>query len=428
MVAPSCRVGRDRVTEPGRVRPTTLHARPCDHRPVNLLDLAALALVCTGLVLGVRSGAVPQLLGLLGAAVGIGIVLLLAPVARALFGGLEQPARALAAIGGVLLVVGLGEGLGSAFGRTLRHRYVGGVGAMVDGVFGGLVGVAQAVIVIWIVGGLLVAVPIASVAEQAQRSAAVRTVSRFLPPPSAITGEVARIVGSSGLPQLFLGLEPTPAAPVDLPSFSTARVIARPATSGVVRIEGTACGTTITGTGFAIAPGYVVTNAHVVAGTTEVVVTPDSGRSTRSYPAIPVLFDPALDIALLRVPGLPSASLTFARADPARGDVAAALGHPGGMSLAIIPAAVAATYRASGRDLYGEAIVDRQVVELRAEIEPGDSGGPIILADGTVGGVVFAESRFDPEVGYALAPSVVAATVLPAIGRAERVETGRCVR
>ena len=395
---------------------------------MNLLDLAALALVCIGLVLGVRSGAVPQLLGLRGAAVGIGIVLLVAPVARDLFGGLDQPARALAAIGGVLLVVGLGEGLGSTVGRTLRRKYVGGLGAMVDGAFGGLVGVAQAVIVIWIVGGLLAAAPIASVAQQAQRSVAVRTVSRFLPPPSAITGEVARIVGSSGLPQLFLGLEPAPAAPIDLPSASAARIIARAAIGGVVRIEGTACHTTITGTGFAIAPGYVVTNAHVVAGTSAVVVTPDTGGSSKGYPATPVLFDPALDIALLRVPGLPAASLTFARDDPTRGAVAAALGHPGGMSLAVIPAAVTATYRASGRDLYGEDVVDRPVVELRAAIEPGDSGGPIVLADGTVGGVVFAESRLDPDVGYALAPSVVAATVRPALGRSAPIDTGRCVR
>ena len=395
---------------------------------MNLLDVAALALVCTGLVLGVRSGAVPQLLGLLGAAIGIGIVLLVAPIARDVFHGLDQPARALAAIGGVLLIVGLGEGLGSAFGRTLRHRYVGGLGTWLDGVFGGLVGVAQAVIVIWIVGGLLAAVPIPAISGQAQRSTAVRTVSGFLPPPSAFTGEVARIVGSSGLPELFLGLEPAPAAPVDTPTDPEAERIAGTATDAVVRIEGTACRATVTGTGFAVAPGYVVTNAHVVAGTTEILVTPDAATDGRTYKATAVLFDPTLDIALLRVPGLPSGVLSFAEADPVRGDIAAALGHPDGRPLSIIPAAVTAAYRASGRDLYGQEVVDRDVVELRAAIEPGDSGGPLILEDGTVGGVVFAESRLDPDVGYALAPRAVASTVLPALGRSARIDTGRCVR
>ena len=41
----------------------------------------------------------------------------------------------------------------------------------------------------------------------------------------------------------------------------------------------------------------------------------------------------------------------------------------------------------------------RDILELRAEVEPGDSGGPFVLEDGTVAGVVFAESRTDESVG-----------------------------
>ena len=61
-------------------------------------------------------------------------------------------------------------------------------------------------------------------------------------------------------------------------------------------------------------------------------------------------------------------------------------------------------------------------------MDRGDSGGPLILKDGTVGGVVFAESRTDDQVGYALAPTPVAARVAPAIGRTGRVDTGDCIR
>ena len=70
----------------------------------------------------------------------------------------------------------------------------------------------------------------------------------------------------------------------------------------------------------------------------------------------------------------------------------------------------------------------RDILELRAAVDRGDSGGPLILQDGTVGGVVFAESRTDDEVGYALAPTPVATRVAPAIGRTSRVDTGDCVR
>jgi S1-C subfamily serine protease len=392
---------------------------------VNWLDVVALALVCVGLVLGVRSGAVPQVFGLMGLVGGLALVLILAPLARALLGEVEQPLRALLAISGVLLVVGACEGMGSSVGRRIRDRYVGGLGSVLDGVLGGIVGVAQAVVVIWIVGGLVAAAPVPGVAQQAQRSEAVRAISGFLPPPATLTGQVARIVGASGLPELFLGLEPAPAAPVGLPSEATARVIAEGAAGSIVLIESTACGRILTGTGFAVAPGYVVTNAHVVAGASEIAVTADHGAG-RARSAVAVLFDPELDVALLRVPGLRAPGLTFATRDPVRGEPAAALGHPAGDGLTVIPAAVAATYRASGRDLYGESTVDRGIVEIRADIGPGDSGGPLVLADGTVGGVVFAESRTDPAVGYALAADAVAATVIPGVGRSGAVPTGPC--
>jgi S1-C subfamily serine protease len=94
----------------------------------------------------------------------------------------------------------------------------------------------------------------------------------------------------------------------------------------------------------------------------------------------------------------------------------------------VIPAAVTATYRASGRDLYGSQSVERAIVEIRGDVEPGDSGGPLVLEDGSVGGVIFAESRTDATVGYALAVDAVSATVLPAVGRSGAVPTGPCVR
>jgi S1-C subfamily serine protease len=392
---------------------------------VNWLDLIALALVCVGLVLGVRSGAIPQAFGLMGLVAGLVLVMALAPLARTLLVGVEQPMRALLAIAGVLVAVGVCEGAGSSLGRRIQDRYVGGLGTVLDGVLGGIVGVAQAVVIIWMVGGLIGAAPVPGVAQQAQRSEAVRAISGFLPPPATITGQVARIVGASGLPELFVGLEPTPAAPVDLPSDAAARVIAEGAAGSIVRVEASACGRILTGTGFAVAPGYVVTNAHVLAGASQIAVTADGGGA-RPRSAIAVLFDPRLDVALLRVPGLRSGGLVFATGEPERGAPAAALGHPSGGGLTVIPAAVAATYRASGRDLYGEAAVDRAIVEIRADIGPGDSGGPLVLADGTVGGVVFAESRTDASVGYALAVDAVSATVMPAVGRTGAVPTGPC--
>ena len=66
---------------------------------------------------------------------------------------------------------------------------------------------------------------------------------------------------------------------------------------------------------------------------------------------------PALDVALLWSPDLRARALRFAPSDPDRGAVGATLGYPGGGGLAVVPAAVTGAYRATGRDIYGEARV-----------------------------------------------------------------------
>jgi S1-C subfamily serine protease len=168
-----------------------------------------------------------------------------------------------------------------------------------------------------------------------------------------------------------------------------------------------------------------VTNAHVVAGSKAVLVAFDGQNAVD---ADVVLFDPKLDIAVLHAPKVRAAPLMFASADPKRGTIGAALGHPGGAPLRIIPAAVSSSYSAEGRDLYGSGRVRRQIVELRADIERGDSGGPVIMPDGTVGGVVYAEALSDPSVGYALAPGAVADRIGPALSATSRTATGQCTR
>ena len=146
------------------------------------------------------------------------------------------------------------------------------------------------------------------------------------------------------------------------------------------------------------------------------------------YDAEAVLFDPDLDVAVLHVPGLRGPSLRFATGSPrtryARRDPGIRGRRPARRPARRRVRRVPAT----GRDIYGSVRVTRDILELRAAVEPGDSGGPLVLEDGTVGGVVFAESKTDPEVGYALTPTSVATRVQPAIGRTGHVDVGPCIR
>lgn len=391
---------------------------------MNLLDVLFVAFVVFGLVAGVRSGALPQIGGLLGAVAGGAVAIWAAPYVRDRLDTADPTLRAFLVLAGLILLVGLGETLGSTTGQFLSLRLGRGVLGRIDQAGGGLVGAAQAILVVWLAGGLLAVGPFPDLAEQAQRSTSVRVLNQVLPPAADVANDVGHLIDVSGLPEVFVGLEKFPAPPVAVPGSSEANAIAAAAVASTVEVESSACGFGLAGTGFAIAPGYVVTNAHVVAGASHTTVV---GQSSRSDATV-VLFDPELDVALLRAPDFHGPPLRLATSSPARGSIAAALGHPGGGALAIVPAAVADTYRAEGFDLYGDQRVVRSIVELRARIERGDSGGPLVLQDGTVGGVVFAEARSDPTVGYALAPGDVAARVQPAVGRTSAVSTGPCVR
>jgi S1-C subfamily serine protease len=71
--------------------------------------------------------------------------------------------------------------------------------------------------------------------------------------------------------------------------------------------------------------------------------------------------------------------------------------------------------------------VERSVLELQTRIRPGNSGGPFVLADGRVAGVVFAASSADDEVGYAIAASELPPLLDDAVGATEPVGTGPCV-
>lgn len=391
---------------------------------MNPFDLVAVILVLFAVIIGFRSGAIPQIGGLAGAVVGGALALFALPLAAELLGPLDPPVRAVVVLVGLLLAVAGGEAIGSGFGRSLTVRLGRGLLGAIDRVAGSFVAVAQALLVLWLAGGLVATGPLPRLATAAQTSTTVRALDRVLPPPTEIAVEFGRLLDESGLPDVFVGLEPLPAPPVERPGDPAAQAIAAPAQASTVRVSSQACGSLATGTGFVVRRGYVVTNAHVVAG----------GRTIRInhggavYDTVPVLFDPQLDVAVLHAPRLAAPPLRFAADDPARGDVGAAIGFPGGAALTVVPAAVAGRYEANGRDIYGESRVTRPILELRADIERGDSGGPLVLADGTVGGMVFAESRTNADVGYALTATSIATAVAPTLDRTSEVATGRCLR
>ena len=390
---------------------------------MNLIDLVAVVLLGLAIALGIRSGALPQLAGLTGAAFGALVGFILVPLATPFFDSLAPTIRAIVVLSILLGLVGLGEGIGASAGRMASHALGTGFLGALDRAGGAIVGGAQALLIIWLAGGIIASGPFPALGRQAQTSTAVRILDTVLPPPTELVLELGHLLDDTGIPDVFIGLEQLPAEDIALPPAGVAREIGQRAAGSVLRVVADGCQLRSSGTAFVVKRGYLVTNAHVISGATQIVVQ----TSQASFDAVPVFVDLELDIAVLHASDLTAAALAFATEEPHRGTIGATFGYPGGGNAVVEPATVAAVYNATGLDVTGSARVTRRIIELRATIEPGDSGGPLLLEDGSVGGVVFAESKVDPTVGYALSPLEVKDRIAPALTRTGRVATGPCL-
>jgi S1-C subfamily serine protease len=236
---------------------------------------------------------------------------------------------------------------------------------------------------------------------------------------------------SEGFPIVFAGLPPEAAPPVSLPTNLAVRAAVLKAERSTVQIAGAGCGVIQEGSGFVVAPGLVVTNAHVVAGVPGPYVIDGVGR----HRATAVLFDPRLDLAVLRVPGLGDPALSIDTAVVNRGTIGVVLGFPEGGPFDYKPAAVADPFLATGLDIYGKTRTVREVYQIDAVVRPGNSGGPLVasgdtadhIPDGTVIGVVFARSTINPGVGYALAMAAVEGDIGRVGSSSGPVSTGGCI-
>src|SRR5581483_649080 len=144
-----------------------------------------------------------------------------------------------------------------------------------------------------------------------------------------------------------------------------------------------------------------------------------------TYDAKVVLYDPRRDVAVLYVPGLSRPPLSFAGAAKS-GASAVVAGYPLNESFTARAARVREQESAPGYDIYQRSNVTRQIYSLRAVVQPGNSGGPLLAPDGRVYGVVFATSTDRPDTGYALTAAYVEADAAAGAARTGQVGTDGC--
>jgi S1-C subfamily serine protease len=393
--------------------------------PVNVIDMAAILVIGLAIYGGFRSGFVIQALAIVGLAAGIGLLIVSGPFLADALAEFEGQTRTLATLGAMAAIVLIAQAIGSATGKLLRRQIGDGVLSSVDHGAGAGFGFARGVFIVWLLAGLLTVLPFSSLAVEARGSLVLRAIETRLPSPVALAGELARVLAAAGLPDIFAGAPPAPGQRADTPATAEAQRLAATALGSTYRVEALACGQFLTGSSFAVNGNHLVTNAHVVAGASEVWISQQG--SLDRWTGRVVVFDAQLDAALIYVRGLGAAALQLADSAPGRGSSAVALGYTGGGPLQVIPAGVNRTIEALGRDLYGRGAVSREVIELNADVAPGDSGGPLVIAGGIVGGVTFSESQTDPSIGYALTPDAVAGAITGARDSTAAADTGACI-
>lgn len=392
---------------------------------MNAVDVIVLLLCAAASWRGYRRGMLGQIFEFGGGFLGLIAGLALGP--RIASGLIDSPGpqAAITSLITVFILLSLGQTIGFLLGhrfRSLAKRV--NLGTL-DQVLGAAFGMIVTLVSFWLVGSLLLQGPSRDVAQAMRKSSLLRTMNDTLPDPPDVLAALRHYLDTSGFPQVFVDLPPDAGRPVDLPSGRQARRAVNAAKESTVRIEAPACGGIQLGSGWIAAPNTVVTNAHVVAGAGEVdVVELDTVRSARV-----VVFDPNEDVAILHVAeGLTSPPLDVITEELQRGQPGATLGYPGGGGLTTHAAAIQALYEARGRDIYGRDEVTREVYEVRSKVRKGDSGGPFVLPSGKVGGVVFAASTTDPNVGYALTGSEVEDDIQTGSQRTQPVSTRGCTR
>jgi S1-C subfamily serine protease len=284
-------------------------------------------------------------------------------------------------------------------------------------------------LVAWMVAVPLASSPYPSLASQASHSQIVRAVNDVMPDDvRSLYSSLRLFLDQSGFPPVFGDLPLAPDVDVAAPDAKLTPAVAAQvnrARGSVFKIYGEApsCGRGIEGTGFTFAPHRVLTNAHVVAGTTQVGV---QVAAHQTLAATVVLFDPTRDIAVLNVPNLTAPVLSFATTAAQRGASAAVLGYPEDGPFSVRSARVASRTTVSGNDIYGRTTVHREIYAVRAVIRSGNSGGPLLAEDGRVLGVVFATSLDSSDVGYALTDREVGTDVARGRTVTVPVGTGAC--
>ncbi|MGO4807670.1 MarP family serine protease [Arthrobacter sp. 2MCAF15] len=390
---------------------------------LTILDLALIVALLSYLIHGLRNGFLVTLGGIAGFAAGAVAAFVSVPIVSGLVEDSGWRLTAIVATAVLLMIVG--NGLGTMIGRRIRSVVPFSPLRAADRLVGGGVNVVVSALVMSMLAFSIGALGVPLVSQQLAESKVIRFIDGVTPTPvKASMAQLRSAVIGEGIPTLLDGFGQS--QPVAIPNTSTDTPALNKAAASVLKIAGTAyqCGQNQTGTGFVVAPGRVVTNAHVVAGVDEPVVETPGGRA---LPGRVVYFDSQHDLAVVAVDGLRTEPLALA-GDLPSGSAAAFAGYPHGGPFQSKPATVQDITTVLVPDIYGKNAAPEDVYRLAGDVQPGNSGGPLLTMDGQVAGVVFAKATTESSLGFAITMNDLGPVAAQAPGLGSAVSSGQCIK
>jgi S1-C subfamily serine protease len=389
---------------------------------LNLLDVVLLGLVLAYAISGYWQGFVTGAFATAGLLLGGLFGIWAAP--RLLGDAAPSVWVSLGALFIMLLCASLGQGILQFAGARIRDRITWQPIRAVDAVGGAALSVVAVLVVAWALGVAASGARLPWVSREIRHSELLGRVNAVMPASAVqLLTNFNDVVGSSFFPRYLEPFAAERIVRVGPPPRGIARdadVVA--AGRSVLKVRGVnRCGRGVEGSGFLYSPDRLMTNAHVVAG----VTTPKVLVGSDEVSAEVVYYNPELDVAVLRVDGVDRPALKFDRGGAARSP-GAVLGYPQDGPYDVQAARIRAEQRLRSPDIYGHGTVIREVFSVRSLIRPGNSGGPLVSADGKVYGVVFAASVEDTSTGYALTADQVAEAGVRGLRSGTPVATGRC--
>ncbi|WP_426718028.1 MarP family serine protease [Corynebacterium auriscanis] len=395
-----------------------------------IIDGVLIAVIIAAVASGWRQGGLSAFLGfvgvLLGGVLGVQLLPYVLEQSNQRIGD-NSGTRLIVAIVTMTILIVAGYLIGSGTGASLRDKIRTRTGITVDSAVGAVVQVVTYLLVIW-----LILVPIASAnksnfGQELRNSRILSAVGTVVPEwMENLPSRTATMLNNSGLPLIAGPLDKLPASEVEAPDNALQRAPAvRQSRDAIIRVVGEAnqCSRLLQGSGFVIQPDTILTNAHVVAGTNQVELDTTRGPARADV----VYYNPEIDIAVLHSENLGIEPLTWADKPAESGDSAIVLGHPKGGPFVATPARIRERFTVSGPNIYATNRVEREAYSLRGTVVEGNSGGPLIDAQGRVLGLIFGADINDEETGYALTKDEVLKHTREALQAEVPVPTGKCV-